>query len=361
MLRTATLDTDHKDVIHDIAFDFYGKRMATCSTDQVIKIWNMADDGKWSMSGKIKSHQGSVWKVTWAHPEFGSILATCAFDKACTVYEEAVSEVGHGMQQSWVKRCTLADARGVVMDVRFAPKKLGLVLATCTSDGNVQIYEAYDVMNLSHFTNTHNITTTLPSCSCLSWNPSVSSLCPAMIAVGSDDCWTAMGSAVTSTARVALLAFDDKGNEWKQVESLGTVKEPVHDIAFAPNPGRSYHTLAIASKVLSIITIHRSPDEAEGLILKSAGTFTDHGNHAWHVSWNVTGTVLSATGDSGKLKIYRANYQDVWKCVSTLSSSFNGEQSGIGSEDQERSGKPSRNTAKFISCAPSHPSHVPWH
>ena len=53
------------------------------------QIWNMADDGKWSMSGKIKSHQGSVWKVTWAHPEFGSILATCAFDKACTVYEEA--------------------------------------------------------------------------------------------------------------------------------------------------------------------------------------------------------------------------------------------------------------------------------
>lgn len=29
---------DHKDVIHDIAYDYYGIRMATCSSDQTVKV-----------------------------------------------------------------------------------------------------------------------------------------------------------------------------------------------------------------------------------------------------------------------------------------------------------------------------------
>jgi nucleoporin SEH1 len=29
----------HDDYVHDIAFDFYGKRIATASSDQKIKIW----------------------------------------------------------------------------------------------------------------------------------------------------------------------------------------------------------------------------------------------------------------------------------------------------------------------------------
>lgn len=40
-----------------------------------------------------------------------------------------------------------------------------------------------------------------------------------------------------------------------QVETLVSITEPVHDIAFAPNPGRSYHTLAVASKDLRIVVL----------------------------------------------------------------------------------------------------------
>jgi hypothetical protein len=34
-----------------------------------------------------------------------------------------------------------------------------------------------------------------------------------------------------------------------------TVTDPVHDIAFAPNLGRSFHTLAIATKDVRIFTL----------------------------------------------------------------------------------------------------------
>jgi WD40 repeat protein len=29
----------HDDYVHDIAFDFTGKRIATCSSDQKIRVW----------------------------------------------------------------------------------------------------------------------------------------------------------------------------------------------------------------------------------------------------------------------------------------------------------------------------------
>lgn len=48
---------------------------------------------------------------------------------------------------------------------------MGLMLATCSADGVVRIYEAPDVMNLSQWSLQHEISCKL-SCSCISWNPS---------------------------------------------------------------------------------------------------------------------------------------------------------------------------------------------
>lgn len=38
MLNSTEIRTDHKDVIHDVSYDYYGKRMATCSSDQTVKV-----------------------------------------------------------------------------------------------------------------------------------------------------------------------------------------------------------------------------------------------------------------------------------------------------------------------------------
>ena len=32
------IPADHKDLIHDVALDYYGRRMATCSSDQSVKV-----------------------------------------------------------------------------------------------------------------------------------------------------------------------------------------------------------------------------------------------------------------------------------------------------------------------------------
>ena len=74
MFVAKSVETEHKDLIHDVAYDHYGRRMATCSSNQSIKVWDIAEDGTSQQVAHWKAHSGSVWRVTWAHPEFGQVL-----------------------------------------------------------------------------------------------------------------------------------------------------------------------------------------------------------------------------------------------------------------------------------------------
>lgn len=38
MFEAQSINAEHKDLIHDVAYDFYGQRMATCSSDQFVKV-----------------------------------------------------------------------------------------------------------------------------------------------------------------------------------------------------------------------------------------------------------------------------------------------------------------------------------
>ncbi|MCL4145293.1 UNVERIFIED_CONTAM: hypothetical protein GTU68_005239, partial [Idotea baltica] len=265
----------------------------------------------------LKCHNGSVWKVTWAHPEFGQIIATCSFDRTALIWEETVGESSHGMPSTWYRRASLVDSKSSVTDVKFAPKAQGLILAACSADGLIRIYEATDVMNLNHWSLMHEIQTKLSSCSCLSWNPSPSRIHPPLIAVGSDDQSGGMNG------KVLLFEYSDNLRKWTKVETILSVTDPVHDIAFSPNLGRSYHLLAIATKDVRIITVKpigNSPNQSNfsTFEVRQAGQFDDHGSTVWRVSWNMTGTILASSGEDGCVRLWKANYLDLWKCISVL-------------------------------------------
>ena len=38
MFVAKSIPAEHKDLIHDVAYDFHGRRMATCSSDQSVKV-----------------------------------------------------------------------------------------------------------------------------------------------------------------------------------------------------------------------------------------------------------------------------------------------------------------------------------
>ena len=95
-----SLSLGHDDFVHDVQFDFYGNQMATCSSDQKIKIWHKVraepyseQKYKWECKQTLagnEGHSGAVWRVAWADPEFGEngILASCGYDKQIIIWGE---------------------------------------------------------------------------------------------------------------------------------------------------------------------------------------------------------------------------------------------------------------------------------
>ncbi|XP_005042115.1 PREDICTED: nucleoporin SEH1 [Ficedula albicollis] len=284
-----------------------------------VPVWDKSENGDWHCTASWKTHSGSVWRVTWAHPEFGQVLASCSFDRTAAVWEEIVGESNDKLrgQSHWVKRTTLVDSRTSVTDVKFAPKHMGLMLATCSADGVVRIYEAPDVMNLSQWSLQHEISCKL-SCSCISWNPSSSRAHSPMIAVGSDD------NSPNILAKVQIYEYNENTRKYAKAEALMTVTDPVHDIAFAPNLGRSFHILAVATKDVRIFTLKplRKELTSSGGLTKFeihiVAQFDNHNSQVWRVSWNITGTVLASSGDDGCVRLWKANYMDNWKCTGIL-------------------------------------------
>ena len=114
----------HDDFVHDVQFDHYGRRIATCSSDQMIKIWERAADidfadtsynthsainatneqisqkiaeemtltNQWVCTFQIQSrHNGAIWRIAWADPEFGHIIASCGMDQHVFIFKERES------------------------------------------------------------------------------------------------------------------------------------------------------------------------------------------------------------------------------------------------------------------------------
>lgn len=53
-ISSKQIRTDHKDLIQDIAFDFYGKRVATASLDQSVRIWNINENNEWVFKEELR-------------------------------------------------------------------------------------------------------------------------------------------------------------------------------------------------------------------------------------------------------------------------------------------------------------------
>ncbi|KAL7752070.1 epoxide hydrolase, soluble (sEH) [Sorochytrium milnesiophthora] len=169
--------TTHDDLIHDIAYDFHGTRLATCSSDQRLKVWawqpmpapptphahahahhhqmqpaDGAEAWQWTLQDAWKAHDSSVLRVAWAHPEYGNVLASCSLDRTVRVWEEQEGLHNSSAGDRWIERARLVDSTGAVLDIDFAPKHLGFKLASVASDGCVRIYEVMDVVDLARWT-----------------------------------------------------------------------------------------------------------------------------------------------------------------------------------------------------------------
>jgi nucleoporin SEH1 len=299
-MTTQVIPSQHADYILATALDCYGRRMATVSGDRFVRVWDLQSDGSWVASSNAsawQAHRSAVTDISWAHAEFGSLLATAGADHDCKIWEELQT----GNSSRWNLKAALTEARKGVTTIEFAPRHWGLKLATGSQDGCVRIYEAVDIMNLAQWpvaATLQAFNTDTVGCTSISWctgrfDP------PTLVAGGS---------------HLVIYRYSDAARAWQAVLQLPAVTD-ILDVAWAPNVGRRFHSIAVAAEdALRVLKLSRENREG-GLALEST---QDIPVTAWRCQWNVTGTVLASSGDAGTVQLYKCSDDGTYQCVSKI-------------------------------------------
>jgi len=332
------------DQILDLSFDTYGKRLATTSADGYVRIWEGDSSQQWVQRGEgFNPGLGAVWRVAWAHPEFGQLVAVCGAATTASIWEEQEAPDSNGAVISrWQRKAELGDSRSKISDVEFSPRHQGLRLATGSHDALVRIYEVTDLMNVAHWPLTDEFaafegaknsssseTVDSSPVTCLSW-------CSSQF----DSPMMCLGS---SRGEVAVWGVSQSARKWVRLVSLKRHEQGgrVNDVSWAPTVGRSYHLISSAGggmlciwQIFSepqtstgedmidepqIVTRLNSSPDADPLALVEISTeFSSgvSGKHIktifenceiWRCEWNVSGTSLSSSGEDGVVRVYRAD------------------------------------------------------
>ena len=347
--------TGHEELIHDLKYDFYGRHVATASSDHHIKVFELDTPSQtWLLNDSWKAHDSLVVKLSWAHPEFSAckVLASCSYDRTVKVWQELPDEL-QGLGRRWAHLATLAvELFGPVYDVQFAPAHMGLKLACVGSDGIVRVYESLEPADLSVWGLRAEIpilslqlpAKSLQSSFCIEWCPSKFARSEkfAVVALDQGFIYTTADSA-GSGAEIALLdalrlgdlhdsASDDKSAKFVKACSLPEHNGLIRSVSWAPLMGRSYHLIATGCKD-GFIRIFKAIENEKGeLKIDTVAKLHDHRQEVWRVQWNATGTILSSAGDDGKVRLWKCNYMNEWQCMSEINTS-NRQAHGVLPED----------------------------
>ncbi|CAD6567232.1 MAG: GTPase-activating protein S13 [Tremellales sp. Tagirdzhanova-0007] len=309
--KPVPVETQHEDMIHDAQLDYYGKRLATCSSDKTVRIFNVVKGEAKGEPVILKGHTAPVWQLAWAHPSFGSLLASCSYDGRVFIWKEVGRGQGMGsggeLQDGWerIKEHTLHSAS--VNSITWAPYDLGPMLACASSDGKISV--------LSFQNDGSTEASIFPShgtgANAVSWAPSV--LSTAANAPNSSRPTQLTGQPFTqkrfvsagSDNLIRIWGFDDEGKKWAEEEVIKGHEDWVRDVAWAPNSGLPGNYIASASQDRTVLIHTRSsPSSAwmSNALLPNAPDSQDphFPDAVWRVSWSLAGNILAVSCGDGK-------------------------------------------------------------
>lgn len=292
------IETGHSDSVHDVTMDYYGKRVATASSDATIKIVGVTNNSSQHLA-TLTGHQGPVWQVAWAHPKFGSLLASCSYDGKVIIWKE-------GNQNDW-SQFQVFDHKSSVNSIAWGPHELGLCLACGSSDGNISVYtsQADGSWDMTKIDQAHPVGVTS-----VSWAPPTAP--GALVGLGTHEPVQKLASGgCDNTVKVWKLY---NGN-WKMdcFPALQMHSDWVRDVAWAPNLGLPKSTLASASQDGTVViwTVAKEGDQWEGKVLK------DFKTPVWRVSWSLTGNLLAVASGDNNITLWNEAVDGAWQEVTT--------------------------------------------
>jgi protein transport protein SEC13 len=308
------IDTQHEDMVHDAQMDYYGSKLATCSSDRTIKIYNVSENA-YELSATIQGgHEGPVWQVSWAHPKFGVLLASCSFDGSVLLHREV-------RPREWT---VIHAARHLhessVNGVAFAPHEHGLLVAAASSDGRVSVLQ-HEAANNTW--GVHYLSDCPLGVNAVSWAPwgafyqADQVEAPRLVTAGCDNqirFWICKEGQWTTDSSIVLDVSEVAHKDW------------VRDVAWSPVLLPNHNMVASCSEDGSVIVWTQVPPanvDGDDTIQESVSQWKPTLLHkydtpVWRVSWSLTGHLLAVSAGDSDVTLWKAGLDGAWSQVSTV-------------------------------------------
>eukprot|EP00928_Gymnodinium_smaydae_P010138 TRINITY_DN13806_c0_g1_i1.p2 TRINITY_DN13806_c0_g1~~TRINITY_DN13806_c0_g1_i1.p2 ORF type:complete len:369 (-),score=73.29 TRINITY_DN13806_c0_g1_i1:55-1161(-) len=339
------------DYVHDIAYDYYGRRLAVCTSSLRISVFSGPEDGgegPWVETARNdRPHSAPIWRLAWGHPEHGEPLVSCSEDKSINIYATSgfggSASTGSAAERRPVKGNAGVEAAppkllvshslsmdAPVVDVRVAPAPLGLRLAACTPEGKVKIFESQSARGYDQWAHEE-----LPR----------SDLRPAAAAAAAGAAQAAVPFAALDWMPVPFGSSESEGSQatlavagragklciWMRsakgwVEAHSTTDATlasgtVRDVAWCPNLCRSYEIIATCGKGVTLWKVElcaeggrvgRKNPEMKALAKLE---LDDPEAIVQRVNWNLTGTILAVCAEGAEVSLWRQDATLEWTKV----------------------------------------------
>lgn len=289
-LKMPTIANAHNDLIHDAVLDYYGRRLATCSSDKTIKIFEVEGETH-KLVETLSGHEGPVWRIAWAHPKFGTILASCSYDGKVLIWKEENGK--------WDQIAVHAVHSASVNSVQWAPHEYGALLLAASSDGKVSVVEFKENGTTSPIViDAHAI-----GVNAASWAPAT---------VQGDSNSQQLRRFVTGGADnlVKVWKFNSDSQTYVLENTLEGHSDWVRDVAWSPSILLRSYIATVSQDHTCIIW---SQENNEGSWKKTPLQAERFPDVLWRASWSLSGNILALSGGDNKVTLWKEDLEGKWE------------------------------------------------
>lgn len=238
--------------------------------------------------------------MAWAHPKFGSLLASCGYDGRVIVWREVAEGV-------WQPAHTAAAHAASVNSIAWAPHEAGLALAAASSDGALSVHtaQADGSWAAERVESAHPV-----GANAVSWAPAAPR--GSLVGGAAPGAPTRALASGGSDCAVKVWRYDEAGRRWVQSgPTLQGHSDWVRDVAWAPGLGLPGSTIASAGQDGRLIAWAEREDGGGW----DPRVVAELGGALWRASWSTAGNVLAATDAAGGVTLWTETTDGTWQQV----------------------------------------------
>jgi len=304
----ASFETKHTDLIHDVQIDYFGKLIATASSDHLIKIFEISNN-KQTHIIDLKGHTGPIWRISWAHPKYGTMLASCGYDKKIIIWKY------NSNNKQWIQSFIDGEYKSSVNCIQFAPADCGCIVAAGCSDGTITIYQ---LQNNQQWAKIETFKAHNGGVNSISWCPTAS-----LIAIGNvnnnksnENIMQQRFASGGCDNNVCIWSFDNNNKRYILEKTLMKHNDWICEVAWAPMPSStSFSIIASGSEDKTVIIWkERNKKWNENQQLKFP-------NKVWSISWSELGNILAVASGDNQITLFKENSDGKWYDVTKINSS----------------------------------------